>query len=224
MIDQLIIGDKASFVDFGASLAIRNIGMPPKKSIKETVPFSNVTYDFSNINGELYWDERELEYTFEIIASTPEKLEELKTAFSNWAMNVFQEEIHDPFIPDHHFIGTFEDIEYTDDEGLDKTTVTVTFTAYPYKIANAPKVYEIACPVAVSPSFILVNDSSHPIVPTIKAQQDIAIQFDGHRFELLSGEHINEELQLPQGVTTVYIENRADQTHIVTITFTEEVF
>lgn len=40
MIDQLIIGDKASFDDFGASVATRKIKMPKKKSIKETVPLT----------------------------------------------------------------------------------------------------------------------------------------------------------------------------------------
>ena len=167
MIDQLIIGEKASFDDFGASLATRNIGMPRKKSIKETVPFSNVTYDFSKINGEVYWEERDLEFVFEIIASTPEKLEELKTAFSSWVMNVFNEEIHDPFIPDHHFVGTFDDIEFEDDEGLDKTTVTVTFLAYPYKIANTPKVYQLDIDSGTSKKIWIVNESSHRITPTI---------------------------------------------------------
>lgn len=56
MLDQLIIGDKSSFDDFDASVSERNISPPKKKEIKETVPFSNVTYDFSKINGELFWE------------------------------------------------------------------------------------------------------------------------------------------------------------------------
>ena len=224
MTDQLIIGDKGSFDGFEASLASRTIGMPSKKSIKETVPFSNVTYDFSKINGEVYWEERELEYVFEIIAPTPERLEELKAAFSNWVMNVFQEEIHDPFIPDHHFIGTFEDIEYDDEEGLDKTTATVTFTAYPYKIANIQKVYEVECPVAVSPSVVIVNESSHPIVPTIKAETDIILNVDGEHFEIAAGEVTNEDLRFPAGAVSVSITNTSNEAHKVTILFYEEVF
>lgn len=224
MTDQLIIGDKGSFDGFEASLALRTIRMPSKKSIKETVPFSNVTYDFSAIDGEVYWEERELEYVFEIIAPTPERLEELKAAFSNWVMNVFQEEIHDPFITDHHFIGTFEDIEYDDEEGLDKTTATVTFTAYPYKIANIQKVYVVECPVAVSPSVVIVNESSHPIVPTIKAETDIILNVDGEHFEIAAGEATNEDLRLPAGAVSVSITNTSNEAHKVTILFYEEVF
>ena len=166
MIDQLIIGEKASFDDYEASLATRAIGMPTKKTIKETVPFSNVTYNFSKINGELYWEERELEYGFEIIAPTPEKLEELKAAFASWVMNVFEEDIHDPFIPDHHFVGTFADIDFEDEETLDKTTVTVIFTAYPYKISDLPVVVEFTGGSGEQ-SITLISRSSHTVALTI---------------------------------------------------------
>lgn len=161
MLDQLIIGDKASYDDFGASVALRSIKAPPKKSIKETVPFSNKTYDFSKINGELYWEERELEYVFEITASTPEELEELKRAFLAWVTQVHEKEIHDPFIPDFHFVGTYDDLEVEDDEGLDKTTLTVTFTAYPYLVANVPTVQTLR------PGFIPGGDGTIMAVPVL---------------------------------------------------------
>ena len=224
MIDQLIIGEKASFDDFGASLATRNIGMPRKKSIKETVPFSNVTYDFSKINGEVYWEERDLEFVFEIIASTPEKLEELKTAFSSWVMNVFNEEIHDPFIPDHHFVGTFDDIEFEDDEGLDKTTVTVTFLAYPYKIANTPKVYQLDIDSGTSKKIWIVNESSHRITPTIITDKPIEVTLVNTRYDVPAGEVTDDDLMIWPGAHEVTLGNWSEDECTVTIRFFEEVF
>lgn len=175
--DQLIIGDKASFDDYGASMARRFIGMPTKKSIKETVPFSNVTYDFSAINGEVFWNERELEYVFEMMASTPEELEEMKTKFSGWVMNVFEDEIHDPFIPEYHFIGTYDDMKYEDDDGLDKTTVTVSFMAYPYKVANIPKTYTIDLETYYTKYVTIVNESAHKVSPSIKTTAACTVTF-----------------------------------------------
>ena len=169
MLDQLIIGDKNSYDDFGASLASRKIGTPAKKKIRETIPFSNITYDFSKINGEIYWEDRELEYVFEMTAETPEKLEDTKAAFSDWVMNVFQEKLHDPFIPDFHFIATYESMSYDDEKGLDKTTATVKFTAYPYKIANIPCSYLLHIPSDSIVNVSVVNNSSHPITVTFKA-------------------------------------------------------
>lgn len=136
MLDQLTIGNKKSLDDFDASISGRHIGSPAKKIVKETVPFSNKTYDFSKINGELYWEERELEYEFEITANSPEELEAKKTAFSNWVTGVTEAEIHDPHIPDYHFVGTYEDMDFDDDESVEKTVATVRFKAYPYKIKN----------------------------------------------------------------------------------------
>lgn len=167
MFDQLIIGEKASLDDFDASVAERHIGEPTKKEIKDTVPFSNVTYDFSKINGELYWNERELDYEFEIIADTPEELERKKTAFKNWVMNVMEEKLYDPYIPDYHFLATFKDIDPTDDESLEKTTIAVKFTAYPYQIANEPKLYEFTIPAKSELKINLINGGIHRVTPTI---------------------------------------------------------
>ena len=69
LIDQLTIKSTSSYDDFEASIKERMIGAPKKKIIKETVPFSNETHDFSGINGEIYWEERTLKYVFEIIAN-----------------------------------------------------------------------------------------------------------------------------------------------------------
>lgn len=178
MIDQIIIGDKASFDDFGASVAKRARKQPPKKSIKETVPFSNVTYDFTKINGEIYWEEGEHEYVFEMTAPTAEQLEEMKTALSGWLMNIIQEELHDPLIPDYHFIVTYEDMSFEDDEGMDKTTATAVFSAYPYKIANYPKVYEVDMSAGETITFTIINESSHKITPVVTTSGAIALKIN----------------------------------------------
>lgn len=169
--DQLIIGEKASFDDFGASVASRKIKMPKKKVIKETVPFSNITYDFSAINGEIYWEERELEYVFEITAETPERLEELKTAFASWVASAQEAELHDPFIPDYHFRATYEDMTPEDDEGMDKTTLTVKFTAYPYMIANVAKpIADVVYKPGGLNTTTITNPYGREIIPTFLAE------------------------------------------------------
>lgn len=224
MIDQIIIGDKASFDDFGASLAKRNIGEPPKKSIKESVPFSNITYDFSAINGEIYWEERVLEYVFEITAPTPEKLEEAKTKFSNWVHNIMQENIYDPFIPEHHFVGTYDDMIFEDDDGLDKTTATVTFTAYPYKVANITKVYEVILAVGESRELVMLNESIHPVESTLETSGDVTIEIGSSTWVMSKGEYSDEAFQVPRGVSVWKLKNASNEAVTVNVSFCEEVF
>lgn len=224
MYDQLTIGSKASFDDFRASIAERKIGMPAKKKIKETVPFSNITHDFSRINGEQYWEERTLEYVFELTASTPEELEELKQAFANWVMNVAEEEIHDPHIPDFHFLGTFDDIAIADDEGLDKTTITVKFTAYPYMLANAQKEFSVEVPAGEEETLTIVNGSSHRIVPTLVTDASIVLKIGTASYAVGEGTTNDDQLRLAPGVTSVIVQNASAAVCTVSVIIREEVF
>lgn len=224
MIDQLIIGDKASYDDYSASLATRAIGQPKKKTIKETVPYSNATYDFSAINGELYWEERELEYVFEMTAETPEELEEMKAAFADWVMNVMEEKIFDPFIPDYHFVGTFDDIEFDDDEGLDKTTVSVRFTAYPYKIANYAKEYTYTVEPNSSLTIHIENASSHRVIPTITVSDaGITLGYGNLRWYIPQGTVKYDFFMLEKGINEFSCQNTTAINSTVTFSIIEEV-
>lgn len=222
MLDQLIIGEKASFDDFGASVATRKISAPKKKEIKETVPFSNVTYDFSAINGEVYWEERDLQYQCEIIAPTPEDLERKKTAFSSWVMNISAEKLIDPFDPDYHYIATYSDIDYADDESLEKTTATVKFKAYPYKIANIPKVYKFSIPANTETEATILNDSSHRITPTISSDTGATLQLDNISYSVPAGETTDGTFKLKAGLNTLILNAATDC--LLTVRFNEEVF
>lgn len=224
MYDQVIIGNKASYDDFGASMAGRSISPPTKKSIKETVPYSNVTYDFSAVNGELYWEERSLDYTFEIIAHTPEELEELKAAFCEWIMNISGAEIHDPFIRGYHFVGTYEDMSIDDDEGGEKTTITVTFSAYPYKVANTVTAVKRTVPAASQVDLAVVNGSSHRIAPTITIDGELTVSFNGSHFTLSAGTYSTAGLFLAAGINAFTVKNSGSDDSTITISFVEEVF
>lgn len=222
-IDQLIIGDKASYDDFFASVAQREIKQPKKKSIKETVPFSNKTYDFSAMNGEVYWEERELKYIFELMADTPEELEDMKRAFSSWLMNVQEEEIHDPFIPDYHFVGTYDDMSYADEEDVEKTTATVIFKAYPYMIANVPKVYEVSVPASDEITVVVVNESSHPTTPIITSSSIVKLIIGNTTYEVEAGTTNDETLKLPMGLSTITFKNSQGAACDITMELFEEV-
>ena len=222
--DQLIIGKTASLDDFDASVKERRIYAPKKKSIKETVPFSNVTYDFSAINGEVYWEERELEYVFEIIADNPEQLERKKTRFTNWIMNVMNEEIHDPYDPDWHYVGTFESLDPVDDESMEKTTITVLFMAYPYNIANALTVYTIKIPAASSVEKTIKNDSSHRITPTLYASAEMTLEIGNASYTIPAGEVHDDSLTFDAGSTVITVRNQGCASCTLNIVFLEEVF
>lgn len=223
LIDQVIIGNKASYDDFSASMAKRKIKKPKKKTIKETVPFSNKTYDFSAMDGEVYWEESELEYIFEIMADDPEELEDLKLKFSSWLMDIQEEEIHDPFIPDYHFIGTYEDMDFEDEEDVEKTTATVIFKAYPYMIANVPKVYEVTVAASCNTTLTILNESSHATMPIVSSDNGITLVIGNTSYSLSAGTITDENLKLPKGLITIVLKNTKTTATTVRIKLFEEV-
>ena len=219
MLDQLQIGDLRSYDDFEASVKERTIKAPKKKSIKETVPFSNKTYDFSKINGEIYWEERNLEYIFEITADNVESLEEKKTHFVSWIMNVFEAELYDPFIPNYHFIATYHDVSFDDE--FEKTTATVTFTAYPYMIANQKKKYvrEVSTEEII---IKVLNDSAHRITPTFVCTVPVVVSMEDSSYAIGEGETTDDSFKLKMGVN--YLAVKSTETGTINIIFAEEVF
>lgn len=224
MLDQVKIGDKFSLDDFGASMAFRTISHPAKKEIKETVPFSNRTYDFSKINGEQYWNERELQFVFEITANNPEDLEHKKYRFSNWVMNVFNEEIHDPFDQEFHYLGTFSDLEYDDEECVEKTTATVSFMAYPYKIANKATNFVVVVPANSRKTVNVLNDSGHRIVPAVTTERAVTIEKNGSSYVFASGTSSNSIFSLDMGDNLMNIQNANGSECVVKVSFFREVF
>lgn len=221
MLDQLIIGDISSYDDFGASVAERKIVKPKKKSIKDTVPFSNVTHDFSAINGELYWEESSLEYIFEMIADSAEELEEKKQPFVSWIMNVMNEELHDPYIRDYHFLATFSEIDIDDSE-VEKATITVKFTAYPYMISNAKRNIQFAI-TTTEKTVVVLNDSSHRIVPTLTVNVGSVVVMGTSSYGIPAGVFNDEKFMLNPGKNTLAIRSTSGS-GTLKIEFYEEVF
>ena len=222
MIDQLIIGNLASYDDFEASVRERKDNKPKKKSIKETVPFANVIYDFTAINGEIYWEERTIKYVFEITANTPEELEEKKQLFVSWIMNVMSAELHDPFIRGYHFLATFDSIDIDDSE-VEKSTISVTFTAYPYMIANTKKVYTIELEEEEEVTKTVINDSSHRITPTFVSDIPFSVTMGEVTYNVNPGETTDEAFMFTVGENTVTVQTK-DKAGTVKIEFYEEVF
>ena len=222
MIDQLIIGDKKSFDDFDASIKTRTISKPKKKSIRETVPFSNAVYDFSAINGEIYWEDRDLEYVLEIMADSPEQLEEKKATLDSWLMNITEEVLKDPHIKDYHFIATFDDIDEDDEDDVEKTTVTVKFKSYPYMIANDEKVFGYALAADREVSVLIDNESSHRITPTIQTDTALTVVLNDMTYSIPSGTITDDSFKFAPGVNTLKIKSAENGN--VTFSFFEEVF
>lgn len=224
MLDQLIINNVGSLDEYGASLALRTIKAPAKKEIKETVPFSNLAYDFSAINGEVYWEERELEFVLELTAGNPADLEYKKTRLANWLMNVQTARIFDPHDLEHYFLGTYSDMSFEDDESVEYTVCTVVFKAYPYKIAVKPTTYVMSVPANTEEEFLVRNESGHRVIPTVTCGHAATITLNGVSYAFPAGAVKSSTFKLPPGMLELTVANQQADDVLVQVSFYEEVF
>lgn len=217
---QLIINNKKSYDDFNVYIGTRNISSPTKKIIKESVPFTNKVYDFSNLNGELYWNERILTYSFDIAELTTEEMEEAKSKLLSWLLNVHDDDIFDPYIGDYHFHGSYDSDSWEEDFGAGK--LTVNFSVYPYKIANK-ETRSLHTLSTGENNISVINNSSHRIVPTIVCSGSMTIKINDISYSLPSGTIKDDLIKLEVGTNDiVVIPTNADST--IEFVFKEEVF
>lgn len=137
--DGIRIAGRHSWDDFGLYIKTRNIALPARKRIRQTVPFCHGSYDFSALGGEVAYEDRTLSYTFDIAADTLSDLEAEKAAVSAWLALVQETEIRDDVVPGCHFVGSTSALSWSPDENGYQGELSVQFVCYPFKISDAPR-------------------------------------------------------------------------------------
>lgn len=185
---QIIINDTGSYSDYGVSIKSRNIGIPKKKKIKQTVPYMNGTYDFSYLYNEQAYEDRELTYVFNIIGANKMDMHSKKINFLDWIMNFSRTKLVDTTIPGFHFLAEAEETSF--EEKTRYGELTVKFTAYPFKISNLQDghdiwddfnfeldmVQETKFTINGTQNIKLYNNSSIGINPTIICSSNMQIK------------------------------------------------
>lgn len=198
-VNGIIKNNKHSFYDFGLWIVNKEIGIPAKKRITTSIPYMNGEYDFSNLYGESFFEERPLKYVFEIVEDTKELLNIKKIKAINWLSSDGKEYIYDDAIPGFKFYA--ECIKTTFSENGTIGKLTVEFTAYPFKISkynegNIPWDdfnFELDClqqtkfEVSGSKSINIINPSSKRIYPTIICSGNFSVIKDGITYKFNAG-------------------------------------
>lgn len=128
--------NKHSFRDLGITiLNTRVIETPSKIKITETIPFSNITYDFSNLYGSNCYTERKLEYEFLIKADNNKDLELKRMDIENWLLSSSTKtKLFDDNLDGYYYNAECISTEFEDINNIGK--LKAIFTAYPFKISS----------------------------------------------------------------------------------------
>lgn len=197
--DGIRINGLHSQTDFDLSIKARNIGLPSKKTIRQTVPFMNGYYDFGALNGSPNWDERSIQYTFELIADTPTELESYVERVLDWLCNVHDADIFDDTMPNYHWHGSYESCAPTwDDSGM-QCILAVTFTVHPFKISSVPTV------ITMTAGSYTVKNHGMAVAPIVLSNAAAAIQIGNYVTSIPANEEIKLTIDLARGDNTVIV-------------------
>lgn len=211
---------KHSYTDLGITMAPgREIGLPSKKKILVTVPFSNIEYDFSEVYGTQAYEPRTLKYPFNIQDTTKERMITKKTKILNWLMNSHgKQKLYDDVYPGYYFLAEIEGSTSFSENWADGI-LTVTFKAYPFMIAELPEGNDIwdsfnfELDVAQKTSFtvngelevILINAGTPDVIPEITCSSQMTIIKDGISYTVAPGTTKDQDFMLRSGENTVKI-------------------
>ncbi len=210
--DGIAIGGKHTYRDFDLYIAERKIGLPRKKSIRATVPYMNGYYDFSALDGACAWDERIIEYTFDVIDDAGEGVDIKASRFFDWLCNVHEADIFDDSMPNYHWHGSYETINATWDESGAKVCVSVAFVCYPFKIANE------ATSVSLEVGTHTLVNNGMAVAPIVTAIDAATVQMGSSIYTIAAGSSVKLRADMARGANTVIVSGSA-----VTLSYHAEV-
>ena len=211
--DGIRINNKHSYGDFGLYLKSRNIGLPEKKSIRQTVPFMNGYYDFSALNGAPAWNERTIEYAFDVTHENPAELDSFVSHVLDWLGNIHDADIYDDTSNGYHWHGSYDEASVSwDDTGL-HAEIKVSFVVHPFKIANEPTTRTMTA------GTYTINNPGMAVAPIVKSTASAAIQIGTYVTSIPANTLMQLAIDLERGDNTVLITGSGT----VTFSFYREV-
>lgn len=211
--DGIRINDKHSYGDFGLELKTRNIGLPEKKSIRQTVPFMNGYYDFTALNGAPAWGERIIEYSFDVLNDNPVELDHFVSYVLDWLGNVHDADIHDDTVYGYHWHGSYQEANVAWDESGLHAEISVSFVVHPFKIANEPTEYNMTAGTHK------IFNLGMNVAPYAYSEATAAIQIGTYVSAIPANEEVQLEIDLARGENTVIVTGAGT----VRISYYEEV-
>ncbi len=208
---------KHSYKDLGLTIQHRKIGNPSKIKNTARVPYSNQIYDFSNIYSGQEYDEREIEYTLNLISHDKSTLDNSfymqETVILNWLMQSNKKEVlRDDLVPGYYFLA--EVVGDIDTDFLwEYGELNVKFKAAPFKYSDLLEGNDLWDPfnfeldvfqdtefkVSGSRKITLYNVGSNTVIPQIVVDSRMTIKTHYADITLNPGTHEVADISLIPG-------------------------
>lgn len=204
-----------SFRNIGVTIKSKTIGEAVKKKITGTVPYMNGSWDFSLIYGEQAYEDRKLQYVFNVIADDREDLHYKKMKMKKWLMKDGRHKLVDDDNPNFYFLAECVSISFKQQGNTGE--LTADFTAYPFMICRLPegywdtfyfewdylidKCYDVKGELKIT----LSNSGDVSVIPTVTCSSEMTVLKDGVSYKFSEGKTKSNSFMLKKGLTDVVI-------------------
>lgn len=206
------INNTHTYKDLGVSISSKTIGAPTLNRITESVPFMNGIYDFSNLYGEETYDERVLQYEFDLSDISKTKINYKKIKLINFFQKNQNTILKDDSIPGYFFYLEKMTNHSFKESGLE-AKLSISLSAQPFKIrtyeeGNIPwddfifdldTLQKTKFNVQGSKDIKLYNESAKSITPIIVSDSEMQILKNGVTYIVSKGEIKDYRLNLNIG-------------------------
>jgi hypothetical protein len=205
---DVMFDNKGSYTDFGLKFKSYDITMPEAKTTLVSVPGSNVTLDYTEMNGDVFYERRKLTMVFGLSASY-EGWHDAVSAFANY-INGQKRKIILPTDNSFYYIGRSQILPKKTDRVLG--TVTVEALVYPYKkeLLDGTEdwdwdtfdfengIIREYSEITV-PGTLVIDGRREKVIPTFSCSANMTVTYNGTTYNLAAGENTIYSLALGDG-------------------------
>lgn len=132
----ITIDSKHSYNDYGLIVKSTEYGTIKKKLVRATVPYSDVVYDFSELNNTENFEEQELKYTFEFTEFDLEDMEQTTQTVVSWLLGANNGTlIYDDISNGYHYVGKCVEVSQSRESYINR--ITAVFLVNHTKVVDA---------------------------------------------------------------------------------------
>lgn len=187
---MIIYNGKNSLKDFDLYVASKNIPVPERKVITETVPYMSGLWDFSYLDGVDQYEAITLVYDFDVIADSKRELNELKAAIIAWLHGKGEGKLYDTDISTEFYYEVYQAQTAWNEDSL-QGLLSVSFLCYPFRKAKK-SVSMTSGSNSTSKTFTVINMGSRKVIATgIVTGGSVSVNSDAGSGGLATGTYEN---------------------------------
>ena len=118
-------------------LISRNAPTPSEKEITESVPYMQGVYDFSTLNFDRYFENREVTYQVMLFENEYENRKRPEQDIKRNLMKLDIQPLYDTHDQGYHWLGKCKSVTVEDDVEKGTLSCTIVFDCYPFAIYNS---------------------------------------------------------------------------------------